>query len=166
MTSLRLAGTVVHTFLRRIARGGSGVPNLATIRSALAHAGVPPVEIESIAGRVHSALARTVSSERGGWVLAAHVEAQCEYPITGVIDGDIVRGVVDRTFIDANGTRWIVDYKTSAHEGGGLQEFLDDQQRRYRDQLERYARLLAPLGRPVRLGLYFPLLDEWREWAP
>jgi ATP-dependent exoDNAse (exonuclease V) beta subunit len=84
----------------------------------------------------------------------------------GVIDGDILRGLVDRTFIDANGTRWIVDYKTSAHEGGGLQEFLDDQQRRYRDQLERYARLLAPLGRPIRLGLYFPLLDEWREWAP
>jgi ATP-dependent exoDNAse (exonuclease V) beta subunit len=163
--SLRLAGTVVHTFLRRIARGDSGGPNLATIRSALAHAGVSPLEIESMAERVHSALEHTASSDRGAWMLAAHVEAQCEYPITGVIDGDIVRGVVDRTFIDASGTRWIIDYKTSAHEGGGLQEFLDDQQRRYRDQLERYARLLAPQGRPIRLGLYFPLLNEWREWG-
>lgn len=163
--SLRLAGTVVHTFLRRIARGDSGVPNPARIRSALTHAGVSPVEIESIAERVHSALERTASSERGSWILAAHAEAQSEYPIAGVLDGDIIRGVVDRTFIDADGTRWIIDYKTSAHEGGGLQDFLDDQQRRYQDQLERYARLLVPLGRPIRLGLYFPLLDGWREWG-
>jgi ATP-dependent helicase/nuclease subunit A len=163
--NLRLAGTVVHTFLRRIAQGDSAIPNLATVRSALAHAGVSPLEIDSIAERVHTALERTASSERGAWILAAHVEAQCEYPITGVLDGDILRGVVDRTFIDASGSRWIIDYKTSAHEGGGLQEFLDDQQRRYRDQLERYARLLAPQDRPIRLGLYFPLLDEWREWG-
>jgi len=72
---------------------------------------------------------------------------------------------VDRTFVD-NGVRWIIDFKTSAHEGGSLRAFLDEQQRRYRDQMERYARILAPLGEPVRLGLYFPLLDEWREWAP
>jgi ATP-dependent helicase/nuclease subunit A len=47
-----------------------------------------------------------------------------------------------------------------------MEAFLDEQQRRYCDQLERYARLFAPLGRPVRLGLYFPLLDGWREWTP
>ena len=36
---------------------------------------------------------------------------------------------------------------------------------RYRAQLERYAALLRGLDRrPVRLGLYFPLLKGWREW--
>ena len=77
-----------------------------------------------------------------------------------------MRGLVDRTFIDEDGVRWIIDFKTSSHEGGGLEAFLEEQQRRYCDQLERYARLFAPQGRPVRLGLYFPLLDGWREWAP
>lgn len=163
--NLRLAGTVVHTFLRRIAQADSAVPNLAAIRSALGHAGVAPADIALIAERVQGALQRTVSSERGAWILTDHSEAQCEYAIAGVLAGEIVRGVVDRTFIDESGTRWIIDYKTSAHEGGGLQAFLDDQQRRYRNQLERYARLLTPLGQPIRLGLYFPLLDEWREWA-
>jgi len=67
--------------------------------------------------------------------------------------------------VDEHGTRWIVDYKTSMHEGGELELFLDREQTRYREQLERYARILRALdGRPVRLGLYFPLLRGWREW--
>ena len=38
---------------------------------------------------------------------------------------------------------------------------------RYRPQLERYAELVGALGNePLRLGLYFPLMSAWREWAP
>jgi hypothetical protein len=59
-----------------------------------------------------------------------------------------------------------VDYKTSDHQGGGLDHFLDEEQRRYRGQLERYAKLIGPAEGRVRLGLYFPLLDGWREWQP
>ena len=63
--------------------------------------------------------------------------------------------------------RWIVDYKTSSHEGAGLEDFLDQQRERYAPQLERYAALMQALGdEPVRVGLYFPLLSAWREWAP
>jgi hypothetical protein len=77
----------------------------------------------------------------------------------------VVSIVVDRTFVDDAGVRWIVDYKTSAHEGAGLDAFLDNERERYRPQLERYARLLSALGpQPIRLGLYFPLLSAWREW--
>jgi ATP-dependent exoDNAse (exonuclease V) beta subunit len=73
--------------------------------------------------------------------------------------------VIDRTFIDASGVRWIVDYKTSRHEGAGLDAFLDSERERYRPQLERYATLMRKLApEPVRLGLYFPLLGGWREW--
>lgn len=71
---------------------------------------------------------------------------------------------IDRTFIDSEGTRWIIDYKSSSHEGAGLEVFLDNERERYRGQLERYRRLLGKLdGRPVRMGLYFPLLNGWRE---
>jgi hypothetical protein len=32
--------------------------------------------------------------------------------------------------------------------------------------LQRYALLAQKLGpEPVRLGLYFPLMQAWREWA-
>ena len=36
---------------------------------------------------------------------------------------------------------------------------------RYRDQLNRYARFVSSLdSRPIRLGLYHPLLRGWSEW--
>ena len=51
--------------------------------------------------------------------------------------------------------------------GGGVEQFLDREVERYRPQLQRYARLASRLGQePVRLGLYFPLMGAWREWAP
>jgi len=58
-----------------------------------------------------------------------------------------------------------VDFKTSTHEGGGLDLFLAEEVERYRSQLTRYARLLEMFkpGEPLRAALYFPLLRAWRE---
>lgn len=78
--------------------------------------------------------------------------------------GQIVNAIIDRTFVDADGIRWVVDFKTSPHEGGHLQAFLDEEARRYESQLRRYVHLARELGpQPVRAGLYFPLLAAWRE---
>ena len=94
-----------------------------------------------------------------------HRDSRCEYRLAGEIDGGFVNVTLDRTFVDDKGVRWIVDYKTSVHEGAGVESFLDRERERYRPQLERYARLAARIDRRrVRLGLYFPLLNGWREW--
>jgi len=72
---------------------------------------------------------------------------------------------LDRSFVDADGVRWIVDFKLSQHQGAGRDAFLDSEQTRYRAQLETYAEVVCGLGpQPIRLGLYFPLLAGWREW--
>ena len=81
---------------------------------------------------------------------------------------------IDRTFIDDEGVRWIIDYKTSVHEGADTDAFLNNERERYRAQLERYAALMSASGAPqgdllrgaqrIRLGLYFPLLAGWRAW--
>ncbi|MDP9113081.1 MAG: UvrD-helicase domain-containing protein [Acidobacteriota bacterium] len=163
--SLRHAGTVVHGLLQRMPDVDADPPDVAVLKRALTHAGVSPLDLEATAQRVRQALARIRTSRRGRWILAPHEDSRAEYAITGVVNGEVVRGLVDRTFID-NGFRWIIDFKTSAHEGGNLQDFLDEQQRRYSDQMQRYASILAALGHPVKVGLYFPLLDEWREWTP
>jgi ATP-dependent exoDNAse (exonuclease V) beta subunit len=164
--SLRIAGTVVHELLRRARDGRVEIPPTSTLRRLLLHAGVIPSETGVTLQRVTEALLRMQTSERARWILADHGNARAEYAISGVDQGEIVRGKVDRTFVDEDGTRWIIDFKTSTHAGGALEVFLDEEQRRYRDQLERYARLFAPAGEPVRVGLYFPLLDQWREWVP
>jgi ATP-dependent exoDNAse (exonuclease V) beta subunit len=87
--------------------------------------------------------------------------------LSGVIGGQVVHAILDRTFVDATGTRWIVDFKTGSHEGGAAKAFLDSEVERYRPQLAVYAQLMHALtAAPVRVGLYFPLLGAWREWAP
>jgi ATP-dependent exoDNAse (exonuclease V) beta subunit len=168
----RHVGSVVHGFLQRIAQEGLAQWDVARVdaQAALAltlleQAGVASEQLPGAQGRVLDALRRAVVDARGRWILSAHRDAQCEYRLAGEIDGSVVNVTLDRTFVDERGVRWIIDYKTSVHEGTGREKFLDEERERYRPQLERYARLLARLdARPVRLGLYFPLLEGWREW--
>ncbi len=167
----RHVGTVVHRELQRIARAGLATEAAdAGVRrrwhDELAELGVPAVLRAAAVERVATAVRRTLAHERGRWLLdATHRESATELALTGRIGGEIVRTVIDRSFIDRDGLRWIVDYKTSSHEGAGLEAFLDSEQQRYRPQLERYASLVGRLGpQPLRLGLYFPLLGAWREW--
>ena len=54
----------------------------------------------------------------------------------------------------------------SRHGGADLDGFLDREQQRYRAQLEGYALAFSRLqANPIRLGLYFPLVQGWREWT-
>jgi ATP-dependent helicase/nuclease subunit A len=169
----RHVGTVVHRFLQRMAdegldvwdgRGLDAVDDV--IRLALKQEGIPAAERETALARVRQALTGVLGDPRGRWLLSRdHEDAHSEHRLTGELSGAFVNVVLDRTFVDQDGVRWIVDYKTGVHEGGGLDAFLDQEGERYRRQLERYAALLARIeSRPIRLGLYFPLLKGWREW--
>jgi ATP-dependent helicase/nuclease subunit A len=114
------------------------------------------------------ALRTTLADPRGRWLVATpHAEASCEFALTGQFDGRVQSIVIDRSFIDADGTRWVVDYKTSTHEGGDLDAFIANEARRYRPQLARYARFARELGpQPVRAALYFPQLGRFVEIDP
>jgi ATP-dependent exoDNAse (exonuclease V) beta subunit len=105
---------------------------------------------------------------RGQWILGQkHQEAENELALSGLVDGQVVSVYIDRTFVDQEGVRWIVDYKSGRHEGTSTEAFLDREQTRYAPQLERYALLLSRCERrPIRVGIYFPLLRGWRSWAP
>jgi len=170
--SSRLAGTALHALMQKIAREGLEAWNENAVRSRrslyqsmLANLGVPPGELKEAAERVETALLRTLRDAKGRWILDRHSEDECELPITGLVGRKLCETVIDRTFVDEDGVRWIIDYKTGSHEGGNLETFLDNEKERYQDQLERYARLLVQRdSRPIRLALYFPLLGGWREW--
>jgi ATP-dependent exoDNAse (exonuclease V) beta subunit len=169
----RHIGTVVHRALLRIAQEGVANWSAARVNAMrnlfardLIALGVPAAQLDGALDRVTSALTLTLDDQRARWILSPHPEAASELRLTGVIEGAIVNLAVDRTFVDERGTRWVVDYKTGRHEGGSLETFLEREQERYRAQLERYATVLHNLdGRPVRMALYFPLLQAWREWG-
>lgn len=129
--------------------------------------GVPPSELDEAAASVALAVRGTLADPRGRWILGTTKGARSELEIGVRGPRGIEHLRLDRTFVDEAGVRWIVDFKTSRHEGGGLEAFLANEVERYRLQLERYAAALARLdSSPIRVGLYFPLLTAFREWQP
>jgi hypothetical protein len=167
----RHVGSVVHRWLQRFA--GDGIAGWdakrvkalqKTFQDELVACGLAGDAVDAAAERVAATLTQTLADERGRWLLGPRDAAESELRLTGATRDGIVNVVMDRTFVDEQGARWIVDYKTGGHEGGDIDAFLDREEARYRPQLERYAALMkARDERPIRLGLYFPLLKAWRE---
>ncbi len=167
----RFVGTITHAWLEQLACLAKlpGLDEISAhrpaIRLQLQALGTDRLSLEQACDRVIEALTNTLQDKTGQWILSNHQQAQSEYELTYVESGDFHKAIIDRTFVDADGIRWIVDYKTGAHEGGDITSFLDNEQERYRPQLEKYARLLEQMeSRPTRLGLYFPLMKAWRYW--
>ena len=115
------------------------------------------------------AVLQICSDKKGRWLLdSKHTDSRCELPLA-YFDrhGKQRTAIVDRTFVD-NGTRWIIDYKSSqpAH-GQSLEHFIQQQCDHYRPQLQRYGKLFQQMEQqPIGLALYFPLLSHWVEIEP
>lgn len=164
----RHVGTVVHHWLQRIAddeiRGWEATRADALrpmFTRELGRRGIQRTHSKTAAELVAGALKNALSDERGRWLLGPHPEARSEHRLRMRGKDGVRSYVIDRLFRDAAGERWVVDFKTSRHEGGGLEQFLDEQRVRYEPQLNAYAAAFDK----ARLGLYFPLLRGWREWG-
>ena len=169
-SSARHAGTIVHRWLQKAADGSARIDanDLSELRQVnerwSARLVVPADEIKTICDRVEKALRGILSHTKGQWLLDG--DGQAELPVTGLWNGQVESIIIDRIRIDEDGVHWIVDYKTSTHEGGDLEGFLNQESERYKPQLEKYAGLYRELtNAPVRAALYFPLLRKFREVA-
>jgi ATP-dependent exoDNAse (exonuclease V) beta subunit len=171
----RAIGTIVHRELQRLGwqsppRPAAALPAAAARNylQQLAELGVPPGERVAAQQRIRDAIARSFADPRGQWLLSQpHPGASSERRLSGLIDGRVQDISIDRLLLDAHGTRWVIDFKTSTHEGGGVESFIASELERYAPQLQRYVELARRLGpEPVRAALYFPLLGEFRELAP
>jgi ATP-dependent exoDNAse (exonuclease V) beta subunit len=169
----RLVGTVVHGLLQEIGREGAASWGAERLRGArrryealLGLAGLAGAELAKASAEVERAVLSALEDERGRWILDnGHKEARSEVSLAGVVDGRVVERRVDRTFLDKDGVRWVIDFKTSASPKGDIEAFLAVQMERYRRQMEDYRALYRRLeGRRVRIGLYFPLVPAWREY--
>jgi len=155
-------GTLVHRLLNQISQEGiknwqAKNKNTNTLyRNMLIQLGVPNPYLEKAIEQTHLAIQNTLADKRGQWILTSHKHARSEYPLSANQNKKFIRIIIDRTFIDENNQRWIIDYKTT--ETNIQKEF-------YQAQLEKYGYIISQLfPEKIRYGIYFPMLPEWIEW--
>jgi ATP-dependent helicase/nuclease subunit A len=164
----RLAGTLVHRWLQMATEHKAQLEagRLEKLRPITARwlreMGVNDDSAPQISERVETALHSILQDEKGRWILTG--TGYAELRLSGVISDLVESVILDRVRVDADGTHWIIDYKTSTHEGGNLTAFLQAESDRYRPQLAKYATLYREYsGADVRCALYFPLLQHFME---
>ena len=165
-TDAMRVGSVVHRCLQFLAeQGETHLTDTQAVSLMLLEEGVTKENLSAARKKVLTALAAVENHEQGRWLLEPHESAVCEYPLTVLAEGQPKRFVIDRSFVDNEGARWIIDYKTSAHEGGNLEGFIDEEVLRYTEQLRGYRDAMQMLEpeRVIRTALYFPLLQVFRE---
>ncbi|MBN2646199.1 MAG: UvrD-helicase domain-containing protein [Thiotrichales bacterium] len=173
----KAAGNLVHKVLEQWAR--LGIENIADDILAkqegfylrwLQHQGLNTEQIERAWKKVKTCLSNALGNQQIRWALSQNQQqAQCELELQSVnAQGEIELHIVDYTLIDNEGTRWIIDYKTSSCQGCDnaqkRQEFIAEQKKYYQAQLNRYAELFsAQEDRTQKLVLYLAEIDAWVE---
>lgn len=182
-------GNLVHAVLEQVVQEGihnwpESPPEIAQklvkrqpfYQQWLVEQGLKEPELSQAMASVLRSLNHALGNVKVRWALNHQLsESAVEYPLTSVNEmGEVSHHIVDRTFIDSDGTRWIIDYKTSVFEahtsqniGGGeitRKQFIEYQTTQYQPQLARYGELFAQLEeRPQKWVLYFSYLDAWVE---
>ena len=113
------------------------------IERELAAAGIGGGELSVARSRVAQALTTHCPTHRRSGCWEPHQDARSELRLTVRTEAGAKRLVLDRTFVDDQGVRWIIDYKTGTHEGADVEGFLDRERLRYSGQLELYAQALG-----------------------
>ena len=169
--AVRQLGLLFHRVAEGCAnRGADELPDPESLRdrlrAELAWTGLTEPLLGQQLALLMRGLTELLGSECGRWVLAPHDDGSAELSLAT----EAGEKLVDRSFVDEAGTRWIVDYKTTAWPEGlegdaDRDAFIDAQVDRHREQLAGYAALFAAMEqRPICCALYFPMMGAWREW--
>ncbi len=163
----RCAGTVFHRMLQRLT-SDNAVIHLheisAACQLALKRMGLTNDEQHTAAKLVLQAIENLLNDEKGRWIVdPAHFERKSEWALSYKAHHGIENIIIDYSFVDNDGVRWIIDYKLTHHLSLSEVE-LADEQAKYRKQLDKYRKIVSSLERrPVRCALYFPLAKVFSE---
>lgn len=168
----RCLGTVLHRCFKDMALEGldawtpERVEQLRpSLQAALLGEGLPDSELNQTVDEGIRGLINILEDKKGRWIMEPHREHGSEFPVTGVLQTHCVDRVIDRTFIDENDVRWIIDFKTGIHEGTNLEVYFQEERERYRKQMDEYEELLRLSGEPriIKKALYYPLHKKFLE---
>lgn len=153
----KLVGIFTHKILQFIAELGLAYwdkMDLSTCipawRMALMRLGVRSEDIPKAIERVSRAIQSTLKSPIGRQIFdSTYTSAHNEWVLQYRTREGMKQIIIDRTYLDHQGIRWIIDYK--------LGEELSD----YYEKLSLYAKIISQLEardmRSIRCALYFPL---------
>ncbi len=170
-------GSVIHRCLQKISqnKGREWCENRLQQeqvywRNWLLQYQVPEAMLIKSLAYIQLVINNTWQDPRGRWLLHNHAEAQSEWALTTLHDGQPLQVIIDRSFVDEQQVRWIIDYKTEpaaffSEEFRTDKLTLRDIQDKYGEQLEKYACAVSQLDtRTIKLGIYLPERSLWFEW--
>jgi len=156
---------VVCDQLRRCSREGRlpASPSGAAarmLRDRLMRLGLADEELEQGARRAAAMFEACIADPTLQWIFsAAHERAESPCRLAGLHADRLTSLTLDRTFVDAAGVRWIIQFGSTSHEAshGGSSEA----DRTWAETARFLARALG--AEPVRAALYDPAKRELRE---
>ena len=161
-------GTLIHKVFETYTRSNSKPDYLAQLEKVVAFwklslrpLQLPSVEMERILNHMKATVLKTLSDHKLNWIFDnQHREGACELGISRMHNGHTQQFVIDRTIVDQDNTRWIIDYKTSQQQPDQTEsEFIQRQTEKYRSQLENYRDLMKAIeNRDTRLALLLTCL--------
>ena len=122
----------------------------------------PDAAIAEITRQLRSCIA----NEKFQWLISdLHQEAASEISLSDYRGGYRKESIIDRTFVDENDVRWIIDYKSSQLPTAANEDaFRQEQTEKYAPQLARYAALYRAMeSREIRTALFFTALPAFHE---
>lgn len=155
-------GTITHRLLQKIGNEGlkawpdDAEAQVQLIQSSMRLYQWRSADAQEAIINIQTMINRVLNTEQGRWCLSPHSEAASEFPITTLHEGQPVQLVMDRTFVDKDGTRWIIDYKTTPMHDKAISAFIKEETEKHQAQMQRYLTAMHAMeSRPIKLGLLF-----------
>jgi len=163
-------GTVLHRWLQynntNILSTQIDQAQINTWRTELVALRVPSTHIEYAIRNLKQAIENIKTDHQAHFIFETYKIEQNEYGLSTFEDGIVKKSIIDRTFVDNQGVRWIVDYKSTPTKSKDLRAFAQEQVKmRHQKQLEEYGDLMNEIdSRPIQLAVYFPLIKQLVSW--
>jgi ATP-dependent helicase/nuclease subunit A len=138
---------IVREELCRYSRTGKQSPRGALLER-LTRIGLAEPDLEYCVLQAAEVLAACFADRQLQWMFSAtHRDVVSPLPLTGMHEGRLTSVSIDRSFIDTDGIRWVINFSMDAQASA-----------RHHTQLEKCASLARHLGpEPVRAAIYFAM---------
>lgn len=169
-----IVGTLIHACLEHYVQAQDQARYLEQIGKLrdfwtlqLRHLELDAEHLRTTLDFIEQSFRNTVQEPSLGWIFdPSQHDSACELPLSTVSGtGFVSNHVLDRSFIDSDGVRWIIDYKSARPTRYSNEEdFIREQLAHHAPQLENYRSLFAAMeSRPIKTALLLTAIPRLVE---